>query len=219
MVSTYVQFNATGFLVLFTTTSSQLRSFRVRTITGSTGICLRSNELYAIVMMVPSCTGNGLSRFGIWKTSPCGLLVMCVSALWLFSYRVYNCKDITSPFVSSTRASVSPCLLYNLSEKKKGRVKHTFIFNKSVERPWTYVEPILRITIPSPPMFALISKIVHVCRTFIDDGINVRTQFCVFNTEFTVRYCLELSTIAARNFFRVLRGIMNYWIQWTGSLR
>ncbi len=60
-------------LVLLATISSQLRSFRLQTMTGSTGICLRLNESYAIVMMSPFLMENGSSCFGILKTSPCGL--------------------------------------------------------------------------------------------------------------------------------------------------
>ncbi len=109
------------------------------------------------------------------------------------AYCTYNCNEIVDSFVPITRASVSVCLAYwdieiihqnglflctpiiFLGNKNKEE-SFTFIFSKSVERPWTYIDPIFRIIIPSPPknlVVKVINGIHHMCDTFIDDGIEI----------------------------------------------
>ncbi len=95
----------------------------------------------------------------------------------------------------TTRTSVSVFLAYweilsrfSLQEIIEGNV-FTFNFNKSLERPWKYCDPILRIMIPSPPKaFCNYSLCTVGMRafTFVYDGIEINWKFCDLNAIFSI---------------------------------
>ncbi len=111
-LSKHIRFGIT--FMEFCTTLSQLRSFLLRTMTGSIGYWCRLSESYSIVTMSPLWTRNGLWDLEIWKTYPCGLREYILSlSSTQYCYLTYNFKEIKPPSTLTASTSVSYCLVWN----------------------------------------------------------------------------------------------------------